>query len=310
VAAVNEGTQTISEERAALVSELFAMVRDLMDATGQSLTEVAASIGLNVQDFITDLGVNLNDLTVETTLQLAGIASRLGISLTELATQVGVDLGELSDAQSLLNQALGQTIEGLPEEDRRVLKPLFDDIAFATTAADSNAAIARLTAAGNTIGGDTALALQPFLAGITIQTEIREANTLLAGINTRLDTLIELNGGFVEALSQEFANVLDALADRLGIGSGPGLPGTGGGGGGGGLPPGLTSSPGYAFTPTADDGAVIAELRGINGRLASVERTIEKGDAENVAATDGEQAKRVRAAEQRADRALAGRSTR
>ena len=289
VNAINDGTQTISEERAALVAELFEMVRDLMDATGQSLTEVAASIGLNVQDFIRDLGVNLDDLTVETTLQLATIANRLGISLEDLANQVGVDLGDLADSQSLLNQALGHTIQGLPEEDRRVLQPLFDRIANATTAADANAAIAELTAATNAIGGATAAALQPFLDGIVIQTEIQETNAHLNLANQiNADQLLELQ------------NIVNELR---GTGTGPGLPGPGGGGGGGGLP-GTTGLPTIGSSTQQQ---VTDLLGGIIERLDRVEAATATAGAETVNAISGDHAKRVHAAEKRADMAQVSR---
>lgn len=288
--AINDGTQTISDERAALVAELFEMVRDLMDATGQSLSEVAQSIGLNVQDFIRDLGVNLDELTVETTLQLATIASRLGISLEELAGQVGVDLGNLADAQSLLNQALGQTIQGLPEEDRRVLQPLFDRIASATTAADANAAIDDLTQAAQAIGGDTALALQPFLSGINIVTPIQTTNA-------HLDTLV---GQGADQLL-ELQNIVNELR---GTGSGPGLPGTGGGSGGGGLP-GTGGLPGPTAQGTAQQ--VTSLLEGIVTRLDRVEAATTHAGTMTVDAISGEQAKRVRAAEAAKDAALTAR---
>lgn len=300
VGQVLDGTaQQVAEDRAALVAELVNMVRDLMEATGQSLSEVAASIGLNVQDFISELGINLSDLTVETTLQLAALSSRLGISLTELAGQVGVDLGELADAQSLLNQALGQTIEGLPEEDRRVLQPLFQNIANATTAADANAAIAALTSAGNTIGGDTAAALQPFLSGINITTEIGTANG-------HLNTLVTQGIDQVSALF----DIRDHLAAGGGGGSGIPNPGTGGGGGlpGGGLP--TVGSTTLLFTPSEGDAQVVAALRGLREDVQQLQTIAAGAGSQTVAAIQGEQAKKLRDAERARDMALVSRQAR
>lgn len=140
---------------------------------GVSMTELTGALGIGLVDLrggltelTTGLGIDLTALTVETTQTLAALSGTLGMDLSELSTALGVDLGALTDATSLINQGLSAEIGALPEGQAAELAPLLDAITAATTEADANAAIAALEDAVNLIGGETANALAPYLAGV------------------------------------------------------------------------------------------------------------------------------------------------
>ena len=145
-----------------MATTLGLSLGDLTTALGLNLTD----LGAGVTELTTRLGIDLSNLTVSSTETLAELATSLGADVTDLAQSVGVDLGSLADAQSLLNQALGDTIDQLPDGTRDQLQPLFDAIASATTEADANAAIQALEDQVNLLGGDTATALAPYLADV------------------------------------------------------------------------------------------------------------------------------------------------
>jgi hypothetical protein len=169
---------------AALAADLGVDLDNLNAASVQALGNMAVTLGLSLSTLTGALGVGLTDLrgglteitdsmgidldalTVTTTQTLAALSASLGTNLAELSAALSIDLGSLTDATSLINQGLGAEIGTLPQEQRDALQPLFDALATATTEADANAAIAALEAAVNTIGGDTANQLAPYLAGV------------------------------------------------------------------------------------------------------------------------------------------------
>lgn len=133
-----------AEHRMALMEQLGQMVRELIQATGEPLADVAASIGLNLTDLAEGLGINLNDMSATTALALVDMARVLGVDVAELAQNVGVSLGDLGDRQSLLNQALDQTLLSVPEDIRAQLEAPLEAVRNATSEADANAALAQL----------------------------------------------------------------------------------------------------------------------------------------------------------------------
>jgi tape measure domain-containing protein len=156
-----------------LTAESVLALGNMATTLGISLTDLTSELGINLTDLgagVTDLterlGIDLSNLTVSSTESLAALATSLGADVADLARSVGVDLGSLADSQSLLNQALGDTINQLPQEQRDKLQPLFDAIANATTEADANAAIKALEDAVNETGGDVAAALAPYLPDV------------------------------------------------------------------------------------------------------------------------------------------------
>lgn len=165
-------------ERFTLAEELTGVLRDLIAATGMSLVEVAASLGLDLGDLVTDLGVNLDQLTVATAVQLSGISRNLGVELTDLATSVGADLGALGDEQSLLNDALESVIATLPEGIRGRLESALRDIERATRDGDPSQAIRDFEEMVALLGPDVADALAPFFTGIASPTDALLAATV------------------------------------------------------------------------------------------------------------------------------------
>lgn len=132
------------QSRREMATELAGMIRELIQATGDTLEDIASRIGVSIDDLVRDLGISLDEMTVETAVALARVAAQLGVDLAELGRLLGVELGELADRQSLLNQALDATIQQLPPEFRDRLLPPLEALRSAVTSADANAAIEQL----------------------------------------------------------------------------------------------------------------------------------------------------------------------
>ena len=149
------GQQT-TENRTELLAQLSQIVRDLIAATGGSLSAVAASLSLDLSAFVTQLG----GATVAT---LGNVANQLGIEATEVAAAVGVTLGALGDRQSLLNDSVEAAIDLLPKSQRDQLQPLLDQVeASADDPEGLKVARDALVNRILKIGGEAAEALAPF----------------------------------------------------------------------------------------------------------------------------------------------------
>lgn len=188
----------------------------LASTLGLSLTEITTAMGLNLTDLsagvleLTEsLGIDLENLTVASTQQLATLAESLGVDLSELAATVGVDLGSLSDAQSLLNQALADTIDDLPAAQRDQLRPLLEAITNATNEADANAAVGAAEDAINGLPLDIRNQLAPFFQGV-----------LPAAAMDDLDYLSGIYG-----YARDTVQAIQDLADAIAI-AGPGSGGS------------------------------------------------------------------------------------
>lgn len=162
---------------ASLVEAMGLDLSDLGSITGAALLSVATELGmtvlqlvesldLNMVTLVESMGVSLADFSVETAIALAELAGQMGISLAELAEAVGEDVGLLIDSQSILNDALEDTIGTLPEGIRGNLQDLFDDIAEATTEADANAAVQALQDATMELPEEYRDLLAPFFDSI------------------------------------------------------------------------------------------------------------------------------------------------
>ncbi len=203
--------------RRALAEQIAVMMRDLIAGTGDSLGEVAASIGVNMAGLVADLGINLGQLNADTATALAGVARTLGVDLADLAAEVGVDLGGLGDRQSLLNQALDQTLAGVPEDIReRLLGPL-DALRSAVTETDISDAMASLLGVTDDLPAGIRDLLAPFFSEIDPTPLITELGTLR--------DLYDLGGQqLAEAVAQ--TSYLQAIVSALGAAnSAAGIPG-------------------------------------------------------------------------------------
>lgn len=190
-------------ERMAIANELAIVLRDLIVLTGDSLVEVANQLGLDLREFVADLGVNLDELTVETAVALTDIARTLGVELADLGNSVGVDLGQLADEQSLLNDALEQTISSLPIEFRERLRGYLEAIENATTEADANQAIEDAEAAINLMPAGIRDMLAPFFTGVSSPTNLLLEEAVATTQNTaNMNRLQEAANAFLEAIAQ------------------------------------------------------------------------------------------------------------
>lgn len=195
-------------QRQALLAELGGMIRELIQATGQPLADVASSIGLNLSALAEDLGINLNALSVSTATGLVDMARALGVDVAELATNVGVSLGELGDRQSLLNQALDATLVDIPEEFRNQLTAPLEAIRNATTEADATAAVQAAETAINSMPHGIRDLLAPYFEGVFPAEAVTELTQLSSLAKTSVDQL---------GVLQNIAAILSAQATAQGV---------------------------------------------------------------------------------------------
>ena len=285
----------LAEQEAAhrleLMDQLGQMVRELIQATGEPLADVAASIGLNLTDLTAELGINLSNMTAETALSLVGLARSLGVDVAELAQNVGVSLGDLADRQSLLNQALDQTLLQVPDSIREQLLAPLDAIRSATTEADANAALAQLELATDGLPAGIRDMLAPYFANIDpvpITTELTRLSDIAGTAQAQL------------AAQQQANDLLQRVADNLRESNvAAGLPAFASGGWVNGpttllageagreliLPNPVSEffqRAGIPINAGGDSGEVVTELRQVNARLERLERAANAG-AEKVA---------------------------
>ena len=242
--------------RLEILTELGRMIRELIQATGEPLAEVAASIGLNLTELAADLGINLDELTAETAINLVNLARQLGVDVAELAENVGISLGSLGDRQSLLNQALDNTLELIPEEFRNQIIGPLEDLRTATNEADANAAIDSLTTVSRGFPASIRDLLAPYFQTINPSQVVTELGTLRT----------------ISSIGQEQLQVLNDILSELRVQGqsienpdvAPDLPEAGGIGG-----------PKSTSTETTDE-----LLRQVIQKLDSLERTTANGSSD------------------------------
>ena len=189
----------LEELTATTLEQLGAIANTL----GVSLPELAESLEVPMRDLVEATGLSLGELTGETVMAMTTMARDLGMELTDLAESVDVALGSLADSQSLLNDALEQTIEGLPPDISDQLEPLLQAVEDATTEADANAAIAQLESAVDDLPAEYRDLLAPFFDNINPQdyreqhlgylSDISDSNGTIAGIlETSNEVLVEI----------------------------------------------------------------------------------------------------------------------
>lgn len=290
--------------RQAMLAELGVMVRELIQATGDPLEEVASAIGLNLAQLAGDLGINLEELSGETARGLVNMARQLGVDVADLAEQVGVSLGSLGERQSLLNEALDATVNGLPVEFGDAVRGYLEAIRNATTEADATAAVEDAEAAINGMPPAIRDLLAPFFDSINPAEVVSELGTLRAISSTataQLDALRLILGaleGFGEALEKpapDPAGMVDpgkpAAAEVPAGETPPPLAGPGGGG--------------QVYTPGAES-ALLQELRALRESSEQSQRAM-LTRLESLEAAQREGADRIAAEHRRATDAAIGR---
>lgn len=222
--------QQEAAQRLILATQLADYLRELAAALGVPVLDLAEQLGVSIEAFVRDLGIVVSDATSETVRQLAGVAALLGVELAELAQAVGVELGRLSDQQSLVSQALAETIEALGPDVTDVLGPLLQAVWDATTEADANAALAALEAATLDLPDEYRNALAPYLEGVSpvlveVLDELDWLGEIAAKATAQIEVLeavrsstrsIELQTIEVAAAAADVVSALDVANDTLG----------------------------------------------------------------------------------------------
>lgn len=162
---------------------------ELVSVTGESFTSLADRLGIPVESFLNDLGLSLDTLTVETTVALAETAQLLGVEVTDLANSVGLSLGGLADEQSLLNDALEQTIQGLPSGIADNLDALLKAIERSTDPQAREELLQVLNAAVNDLAPEFRDQLAPYLEDIDPITEAQQQVNIMDNISATNQTI-------------------------------------------------------------------------------------------------------------------------
>lgn len=157
-------------------------IAELVSVTGESFTSLADRLGIPVEAFLNDLGVSLDELTVETATALGETAALLGVEITDLAESVGVALGSLADDQSLLNDALEATIAQLPEGIANDLDAMLTAIEKSTDPEAREEFLRQMTEYINTLPEDQRKLLAPYFDQIDPITEAQQQIDHLAAV--------------------------------------------------------------------------------------------------------------------------------
>lgn len=200
-------TGSTVQQLAAMSGMLGLSLTDLTSALGLELTDLAGG----VTELTEQLGIDLSALTTESTVALAGLARDLGVDLGELATSVGADLGELADSQSLLNDALESTINGLPSAQANQLRDMLNAIENATTEADARAAVQAAEDAINDMPAEIRNQLAPYFQGVFPAQAVTEIGYLSS---------IDQNAYDTATYTRESRDYLRDIASRPGNTSG------------------------------------------------------------------------------------------
>ena len=164
--------------------EIANSIREWASVSNESFSALAERLGIPLEQFLGDLGVNLDELTQETANALAETAQLLGVELTDLANSVGVALGDLADDQSMLNDALENTISQLPAGIAGDLQSMLDAIEQSTDATDREELLATMVEYIGGLSQSQADLLAPYFDEIDPTTDAQSQIALMSSIDT------------------------------------------------------------------------------------------------------------------------------
>ena len=193
------------------VTALAEQIGLLLGVTNESFVDLADRLNLPIEEFLGDLGVSIDNLTVDTTLAMADIANLLGIELTELADSVDISLGSLADQNSLINDALEQTIQGLPTGFQAEIAPLLAQLEAITASEQQEALLAQFVAIAEGLPAPVRDLLAPFFDQIDPINEAQAQLNEMISLNESNDQIvnelqnsIESQKEFITQLQDEF----------------------------------------------------------------------------------------------------------
>lgn len=262
-----------AERRAGLAQELAQNLVDLARVSGETVFAVAERLGVNLGQFVSDLGGQLTELDAAAVRGLGGIANTLEVELSDLAGALGIELGEITDANSLLNDALEESILALPADLAGQLLPALRELETATSPEEVEAALRRLTDLTDALPDNFRLQLAPYLDGVDPFTA---------------DQLSELD--HLTAVADNTAETVEVLDEILAEIAGPdaGTPAGSDAPAGGQFdlapPPGPDAAP-----PVVDVQALLEELREMRAELERLQEAVGAGAARTSDAVAGAQ---------------------
>lgn len=193
VGAIGTTVQSINDsaaEQIRIASQIVQQLGFANELSPLTALEIAAANDVAIERLVQVLGVDLVAPTIESVTQLGIIADQLGDGLGGLADTVGLSIGNLEDAQSLLNDALEQSIESLPTQISEPLLQALRAVETAASAEEQAAANAQLEALVADLSPELRNQLAPFFDAISITTEAGQQVELLGRLaNAQLDSL-------------------------------------------------------------------------------------------------------------------------
>lgn len=212
VQSIQESTRSAEEDLGELlpaVLQLIDQARLLSSISGDSPLQIISGFGVELGRVFEILGINISEPTIQTASALADLAEILGVSLADLQQAIDLNLGVLTDATSLLNDALEAAILSLPPEIR---EPLLDALREAERTGSTEKLedlIEDLPAAERNL-------LAPFFDNINATEFHVETNLLLGRIADSNARVIQELREIKEAIERETSGVVEPSIETLG----------------------------------------------------------------------------------------------
>jgi len=150
---------SIDSMSAALVAELGVFAATL----GVDVLELVKQLDISIAELAKTFDIGVESFSAEQFAALVAFSETLGASVSDMAIELGISLGKITEATSLLSQALDIAIAELPEAIQADLGPLLEAIRTATNEADANLAIGNLGGYILDLPADLQVLLKPFL---------------------------------------------------------------------------------------------------------------------------------------------------
>lgn len=213
VQSIQDSSRNTEEDISQLVPavlQLLDQARLLSSISGDSPLQIISGFGVELGRVFEILGINISEPTIQTASALADLTEILGVSLSDLQQAIDLNLGILTDATSLLNDALEAAILSLPPEIR---EPLLD----ALREAERTGSTEKLEDLIEDLPVAERNLLAPFFDTIDATEFHVETNLLLGRIADSNARVIDELRQIREALDREATDSVEASSQTSGV---------------------------------------------------------------------------------------------